>query len=231
MPFFRCGGSTLSTIAKSQVLERLRTYCGNNFTLSATWEETISANIDGIGDSATSAISIISHTGFNKLNNFFISLYNTFSGIISYTSTVPGVTTAGAYYQRWGTLWRSLGPDGGNRPESEQTEGHSGSITPMIFNLQYTTNISNISKFDKKMLDSLGSIIGTGGSGSMTISNKKGERSFSYNIPSWLPNLFEEAGYEVTLPSNYKSPVYTNNNQYVSFDTVTSTFLSANYVG
>lgn len=230
MPFFRCGGSTLSTIAKSQVLETLRTYCGNNFTLSATWKEQIDGNIDGLGDSSTSSICIISHTGFNELSNFFTSLYNTFHGIISYTSTVPGSVEGSPYYHRWGILWRSLGSNGGTRPESEQTEGYSGNITPMIFNLQYTANISNISKFDKKMLDSLGSIIGTGGSGSMTISNKRGERSLSYNIPSWLPNLFEEAGYEVTLPSNYKS-VYNDNNQYESFGTVTSTFLSANYVG
>lgn len=230
MPFFRCGGSTLSTIAKSQILERLRTYCGNNFTLSVTWVEYLVANIDGIGSSTTSTINVTNHSGFNALSNFFISLYSTLTDVVSYTSTVPGATE-GVYYQRWVTFWRATSPDSINNDTGQlvgENAGHSGNANLRVFNLAVPENDENLSKFDKQMLMALRNITGNGGMTTMTISNNKQHKSIVYNIPSWLPNLFQEAGYEVTLPSNYSA---TTNGNYQRFETRTSTFLSATYTG
>lgn len=230
MPFFRCGGATLSALAKSQLLERLRTYCGNNFTLSVTWVEYLTGNIDGIGSSTSSTINVINHSGFNALSNFFISLYSNLTNVISYTSTVPGATE-GCYYQRWTTFWRATSSDSKNNNTGQlvgANEGYSGNTNLKVFNLAVTGNDQNLSKFDRLMLKALRTITGNGGMATMTISNNKQQKSIVYNIPSWLPNLFREAGYEVTLPSNYST---TTNGTYQKFETRTSTFLSANYVG
>ena len=231
MAWYRCGGATLSALAKKEVGNRLRTYCGNTFVLQVRFVERISDNIDGVGSSTTSTINVTSYNGFTQLENFSKAMLSDFSGISSFLSTEPTHENdhSSPYYNRWGILWRktSGSTNAAGQPVADNP-GYNGTVTFDAFSLTVPNAVSNLSGFDLKVREQFKSIVGTGGTYSVTLTNGRERKAITFNIPACLPELFESAGYRVVLPSNRSENA---NGQYNQFQEETLSLLQATYIG
>lgn len=224
MPFFRCGGTSLSTIAQKVMYEKLHSCLGNspNFKLNISCRTV--ANGFGVGDSNTMCVDITSRSGALDGLKKFLEYYH-------YSVTIaPAVTT-----DVWFQIWQLKGPNGGNRPESQQNDSPSGTVTKPVFSAEYQSP-DYMDSFEKKQCDSVRKIIGDKISWEFTISDSwSGDpvrtyyRRIQYSSLPQISNLLQSGGYRITHSANFNQEMYRASGiQGGNYDL---DFLSASYNG
>lgn len=191
MPFFRCGGATLSTLAKENVLNNFRIAIGNNVNFVSSFYFEQLENAYGWSDSTCTRVTLQSRGNMDSLIEFFKRY--------GYTAGYD-INTSDENLPRWVLQSTTGDPDQIGYPGNVD-----GSRNIRLFYASFEKSndyLDSLSKFDRKQIDYLLNVVGintdfTCQFWASQTTDVPGKRSATFvSRPSWLDPLLAEAGYK-----------------------------------